>query len=51
MEVSGQLRASAALPTGREPPVPVGYEVVWTPETVWTLEGEQIFYLPGIEPL
>jgi hypothetical protein len=34
--VSGQLHALAALPPGKEPPVPIGYEVGWTPEPVWT---------------
>jgi hypothetical protein len=36
MEVSGQLHASAALLPGKEPPIPSGYEVGWTPEPVWT---------------
>jgi hypothetical protein len=34
--VSGQLHAPAALPPGEKPPVPIGYEVGWTPEPVWT---------------
>jgi hypothetical protein len=27
LEVSGQLHAAAALPPGKEPPVPTGWEV------------------------
>jgi hypothetical protein len=36
--VGGQIHAPAALPPppGKEPPVPIGYEVGWTPEPVWT---------------
>jgi hypothetical protein len=34
--VSGQIHAPAALPPGKEPPVPIGYEVGWTPEPVYT---------------
>jgi hypothetical protein len=30
LEVSGQLHAPAALPPGKEPPVPIGQEVGWT---------------------
>jgi hypothetical protein len=29
MEVSGQLHAPAALPPGKEPFVPIGYEAGW----------------------
>jgi hypothetical protein len=32
MEVSGQFHAPAALLSGKEPPVPIQYEDVWTPE-------------------
>jgi hypothetical protein len=35
--VSGQLDAQAALPPGKEPPVPSGQEVGWTSEPVWTI--------------
>jgi hypothetical protein len=35
MEVSGQLHAPAALPTGKEPAVPFGEEVEQPPEPVW----------------
>jgi hypothetical protein len=34
--MSGQLHASAALPSGKELPVRIGYEAKWDPETVWT---------------
>jgi hypothetical protein len=34
LEVSGQLHAPAALPPGKEPPVPIGQEVGWTSEPV-----------------
>jgi hypothetical protein len=34
--VSGQLHVPAALPPGKERPVPIGYEIGWTPEPVWT---------------
>jgi hypothetical protein len=37
MEVSGQLHDLAALPPGKESPVPIAYEAAWTPEPVWTL--------------
>jgi hypothetical protein len=37
MDVSGQLRAPAALPPGKEPPVPIGQEAECAPESVWTL--------------
>jgi hypothetical protein len=36
LELSGQLHAPAALPPGKEPPVPIGEEGRWTPEPVWT---------------
>jgi hypothetical protein len=36
LEVSGQLHAPAALPPGKEPPVPIGLETGWAPEPVWT---------------
>jgi hypothetical protein len=34
--VSVQLHAPAALPPRKEPLVPIGQEVGWTPEPVWT---------------
>jgi hypothetical protein len=30
------LYAPAALPPGKELPVPIGQEAVWAPEQVWT---------------
>jgi len=36
MEVSGQLHAPAALPSGKEPVATIGYESVWAPEPFWT---------------
>jgi len=40
MEVSGQLDAPAALPPGKEPPVPIGY---WTgrPQSGSGSDGEE----------
>jgi hypothetical protein len=35
MEVSGQFHASAALPSGKQPPVPSGEEGAWAPEPFW----------------
>jgi hypothetical protein len=32
--VSGRLQAPAALTTGKEPPVTIGYEAGWGPDTV-----------------
>jgi hypothetical protein len=39
LEVSGQLYAPAALPPGKEPPVPIGYEV----EICWY--GSKFYFL------
>jgi hypothetical protein len=51
MEVSGQFHDPAALPQGKEPPIPVGYEAGWAPEPVWTLwNTEKSCPYPGIEP-
>jgi hypothetical protein len=36
LEVSGQIHAPAALPLGKEPPVPIGEEGGWATEPVWT---------------
>jgi hypothetical protein len=36
LKMSSQLHASAALPSRKELPVPIGYEAGWTPEPVWT---------------
>jgi hypothetical protein len=37
IEVSGQLHASAILPSGKQTPVPNGEEAGWTPEPIWAL--------------
>jgi hypothetical protein len=37
MEVSGQLHAPAALPPGKDPPVPNGQKAGWAPEPFWML--------------
>jgi hypothetical protein len=47
MEVSGQLRSPAALPSGKEPPVSIGKEAGWAPEPVWMWCRREKF--PGIE--
>jgi len=36
MEVSGQLLDPAALSPRKEPLAPIGQEVGWAPEPVWT---------------
>jgi len=36
MKVSGQLYALDTLSPGKEPLVPIGQEVWWAPEQVWT---------------
>jgi hypothetical protein len=43
-EVSGQLHSPSAVPLGKEPLVPIGYEAGWTPELVWmTWRSENSF--------
>jgi hypothetical protein len=37
MEVSDQLHVPVALPPRKESDVPIGYEVGWASEAVWTL--------------
>jgi hypothetical protein len=37
LEASGQLHALTALPPGKERPVPIGEEVGWASEPVWTI--------------
>jgi hypothetical protein len=44
MAVSGQLHALAVLLTGKEYPVPIGYEAGWAREPVWTLWGSHDSY-------
>jgi hypothetical protein len=44
-------RPGCALPRGKGTPVPIGQEVGWAPETVWTQRlQENLLPLPGIEP-
>jgi hypothetical protein len=51
LEVSGQLHVAAVLPPGKGPPVPIGEEAGWAPESVWTLwRREKNLSMPGIEP-
>jgi hypothetical protein len=47
MEVSGQLHATAALTPGKEPLLPVGYEVEWVPEPIWTRCRREKFPAPA----
>jgi len=47
--VSGQLHASATLPRGKEPPLPIEYEAVWARKTIWTRRRENSLSLLGIE--
>jgi hypothetical protein len=41
MELGGHLHAQVALPTGKELPVPIGYETGWAPEPIWTLWNKE----------
>jgi hypothetical protein len=36
-EMSGQHHAPAALSQGKQPQAPIGQEVGWAPEPVWTI--------------
>jgi len=38
MEMSGQLHGPAALPPGKESPVPIGQEAGWVTELQWRRE-------------
>jgi hypothetical protein len=38
---SGQLYTPAAFPSGKEPPVPIGYEDGWASEPVWMLRNRE----------
>jgi hypothetical protein len=46
MEVSGQFHAPAALPPGKESPVPVGQESGWEPVSFWTRWWREKFLAP-----
>jgi hypothetical protein len=37
LEVTGQLHAPAALPSGEEPPAPISYEARLVPEPIWVI--------------
>jgi hypothetical protein len=39
--MNGQLHASAALPPGKDPQVPIEMEAVWAPELVWMLLSKE----------
>jgi hypothetical protein len=39
-------RPSRALPSGKGPPVPIGYDAGWAPEPVWTQGLEEKFSAP-----
>jgi hypothetical protein len=47
MEVRGMLHATAALPPGKDTPVPIGYETGWVPELVWALLRREKICLPA----
>jgi hypothetical protein len=49
MEVSGQLHAPAALPAGKEPLVPTGYEDGWASEPFWKRWCRKKFPAPAKE--
>jgi hypothetical protein len=44
MEVRGQLRASAAVSLGKEPPVPFEHEAGCAPEPFWTLWRREKYF-------
>jgi hypothetical protein len=37
LEVSGELHDTAALPSGKDLPPPIGIDAGWAAGTVWTL--------------
>jgi hypothetical protein len=47
MEVNGQLHTPAALPSRKEPLVPIGQETGWAPEAVWELWSREKFLAPA----
>jgi hypothetical protein len=55
----GERSASAqvTLSSGKEPPVPVGYEAVWASEPVWTLSRTEKSFAsdrngtPAVQPV
>jgi hypothetical protein len=48
MGMSGQHHVTAALPPGKEAPVPIGQEVGWTPEPGWTTWRREKYCPTGI---
>jgi hypothetical protein len=42
-----KLHAPAALPSKKEPRVPIGEEARWAPQPVWTLWGREKSYTVG----
>jgi hypothetical protein len=44
---SGQLHAPTALPPEKEPPIPIGKEAGWTPESVWMLRRREKYLTPA----
>jgi hypothetical protein len=51
MEVSGQLHASVALPLGKEPVVPIGWEAGGPQSQSGCYGGEKNLTVPGIQPV
>jgi len=47
MEVSGQLRSSAALLPQKEPPISIRQEAGWAPVSVWTRRWREKFPVPA----
>jgi hypothetical protein len=58
-KASGQLQVPAALPPGKKPPVPTGFQAGWAPEPVWTRGRENkipfpapaTIQTPGVQPV
>jgi hypothetical protein len=44
---SGQHHAPPALPLGKSPPLPIGYEAGWAPESVWKLWSREKSLAPA----
>jgi hypothetical protein len=52
MEVGGYLHAPVALPSGKEPLVPIGQEAGRTLEPAWTLWNTEKSFVPeGVQPI
>jgi hypothetical protein len=48
MGVSGKLHASTALSPQKEPPVPIGEDAGWNPESVWPLWNREKSLVPAM---